>query len=340
MTQKKYDVVAVGAVVVDMQLNAQDADLAAHGLKKGLSNLVDAKTAFNIASGLKPARTPGGPGTNVAAGVALRGGSAALTGKVADDDHGKFITQRLTGHGVDFTPLPPQDAATSTTAVLALTTPDKERTFAFAAGASMQMKPEDIDAKLLSQAKITYIDSYLWLTADGKAAVREAAEITRQSGGLVALALNDATLVARNQPEFIALVKSHADILVGDKGEFMALFKTTTLEETLEAIKASNCTASMTMGKQGAYVVKDGAVAHVPARRIDQSLVIDTNGAGDQFAAGFIYGISKGLGLVESAQQGAQWASDVIQHFGAEPKVGRNAPSANQNTPKAPKTAA
>lgn len=337
---KKYDVVSIGAITVDLQLKAHDADLAAHGLRKGFSNLVSAKTAAEIAGELEYTRTPGGPGTNVAAGVALRGGAVALTGKIANDGHGQFITKRLQGHGADFTPLLSGNPATGTTAVLALTTPDKERTFAFAAGASMEMKPEDIDAALIAQAKITYIDSYLWLTEDGRAAVKHAAEAAKQSGGLVALALNDAELVKSHQAEFHALALSHADILVGDQREFMSLFKTATLEETLDAISAFGKTASMTMGKSGAFVAEGGSVTHVPAKTLDQSLVIDTNGAGDQFAAGFIYGLAPGKDAVESGRQGAEWASDVIQHFGAEPQVGKNAPKNIQNTPKGPKLAA
>lgn len=337
---KKYDVVSIGAITVDMQLKAHDADLEAHGLKKGFSNMVDAKTAAVIAGELECSRNPGGPGTNVAAGVALRGGSVALTGKIGNDNNGTFITQRMKDHGVDFTPLLPDDPATGTTVILALTTPDKERSFAFAPGASMQMQPEDIDATMLSQAKITYIDSYLWQTENGRDTARHAAQTAKQSGGLVALALNDAEVVKTHQAEFYALAKSHADILVGDQREFMSLFKTATLEETLDAISAFGKTASMTMGKSGAFVAENGSITHIPAKTIDQSLVIDTNGAGDQFAAGFIYGLAQGKDAVASGKQGAEWASDVIQHFGAEPQVGKNAPKNIQNTPKGPKLAA
>jgi sugar/nucleoside kinase (ribokinase family) len=337
---KKYDVVSIGAITVDMQLKAHDADLDAHGLKKGFSNMVDAKTAAAIAGELECSRNPGGPGTNVAAGVALRGGTVALTGKIANDNNGKFITQRMKDHGVDFTPLLPDDPETGTTVILALTTPDKERSFAFAPGASMEMKPEDIDATLIAQGKITYIDSYLWQTEDGRAAVKHAAETAKRSGGLVALALNDAELVKTHQAEFHALAMSHADILVGDQREFMALFKAATLEETLDRISESGKTASMTMGRKGAFIAGGGSVTLVPAKTIDQSLVIDTNGAGDQFAAGFIYGLAQGKDALESGRQGAEWASDVIRHSGAEPQIGRNAPKNIQNHPKGPKRAA
>lgn len=338
---KKYDVLAFGALVVDIQIASTDDTLDAHNLRKGFTNLVDAKTANTIlAAADQPKRSPGGPGTNVAAGIALRGGKAALAGKIAADDNGAFLTQRLQSHGIEFVPLLSDNPATGTTAVLALTTPDKERSFAFAAGASMEMRVEDIDQSLIRDAKIVYIDSYLWLTEDGRDAVRHAAAATKQAGGMLAVSLNDAKLVASHQAEFLALVKSHADIVVGDKREFMALFGTDTVEDTIDAVLGAKVTAAMTLGKQGAYVFKYGAYTQIPAKTIDQSLVVDTNGAGDQFAAGFIYGIAEGKDLVASAEQGASWASDVIRHFGAEPQVGRNAPAVNQNTPKPPKIAA
>ena len=334
--RKKYDVVALSAVVVDMQMKAEDADLQKHGLKKGLSNLVDKKVVADIESGLTPLKSPGGPGVNVASGVALRGGKSVVIGKIANDENGKFITQRFAQNGVQYTPTLSTDTATGTTAVHVLTTPDKERSFAFAAGASMELGPEDVDEEIVKRAKITYLDSYLWLTENGKEAVHHAADVAKKSGGKVAIALNDAKLIEKNRTEVLALVKSHGDILVGDMKEFQALFGTTTPEDTMDAILATKCTAAVTMGKQGAYVAKYGAYTLVPTQKLDQSLVVDTNGAGDQFASGFIYGIAEGKDLVTSAQQGAAWAADVIQHFGAEPQAGKNAPKNIQNPPHEP----
>lgn len=317
---KAYDIVALSAICVDIQLQAEDAQLAAHGIKKGLSNLVSADTVAGIIAGQTPAITPGSPGANVAAGVALRGGKAALIGKIANDSHGKFFKTRVQGNSIHYTPLLAANDETATTALVVMTTPDKERSFAFAPGAGMQLQPEDIDAALMSNAKITYLDSYLWLTANGRDAVHHAATLAKQSGGLVALALNDAGVVAANQPGFLALAKSHADILVGDTKEFMTLFQTTTLEETLEAIRLSGKTASMTMGAKGAYVVEQGVATHVPANKIDPKLIVDTNGAGDQFAAGFLFGLAEGKPAPEAGRQGADWATAIIQHMGAEPR--------------------
>lgn len=320
---KTFDVVALSAICIDQRIECADDHLATHGVAKGLSNPVAAETVAKLAAGQSPATYPGSPGVNVVAGVSLRGGKAALIGRIGDDDHGNFIATRMKSHGVDYTPAL---SSTSTTVVLAMITPDRERTFAFAPGAGGELSPADVDARVIAKAKITYLDSYLWLSPTGKDAVHHAAHAARPSGGKVAMSLNDAKLVERNQKEFRALVTSHADILVGDLREFSALFQTRTTEETLDAMCATGLTGAMTMGAKGAYVFKNGACTLVPAQKIDKSLIVDTNGAGDQFAAGFLYGLAKGLTALEAAEQGSKWASDVIQHHGAEPRVGKNAP--------------
>lgn len=335
---KKYDVLALSAICVDIQLKATDEHVAAHGVKKGLTNLVAPSVLKSLIRGQDCAVTPGSPGVNVVAGVALRGGNAALVGKIASDDHGDFIHKRLTGHGIDYTPVLSSNPDTATTGVLVLTTPDKERSFAFAAGAGMELSPEDVEETMIAQAKIVYLDSYLWLTENGKEAVHHAAALSKKSGGMVAVALNDANLIAQNRAGFQKMVAEHADILVGDAKEFMALFGTETLEETLEAVKACGCKAALTLGARGAWAIEGEAATHVPALKIDSDKIVDTNGAGDQFAAGFLYGIARGKPLEDCAKQGASWASDIIRHMGAEPQVGTNAPA---NPPKiAPKTPA
>lgn len=324
-THKPYDVVALSALCVDIQSAVPESEITRHGLKKGLTNQVSPETVRAITLGDDAIKTPGSPGGNVAGGIALRGGKVALIGKIANDEAGVFITQRLQSHDVDFTPVISSNPQSATNAVMVLTTPDRERSFAFASGAAYELAPEDIDTALISQAKITYLDSYLWLSDSGQDAVAHAAALAKQSGGKVAMALNDAALVARNRDKYLALAISHADILVGDRKEFMALFGTATIEETFEKVAAHGFTAAITAGAKGADVIENGVRTHVPARKIDH--VVDTNGAGDQFAAGFIYGLAAGKSAADSAAQGASWASDVIQHRGAEPQVGKNARS-------------
>lgn len=327
---KPFDVVTLSALCVDIQSAVPDAELQKHGLHKGLSNPVPPETVHAIKLADDALITPGSPGGNVAGGIALRGGKAALIGKIAADKHGAFLTQRLQKHDVAFTPVVATDG-TATSSVLVLTTPDKERSFAFSNGAGLKLAPEDIDETLIRQAKITYLDSYLWLSDSGQDAVHHAAALAKKSDGKVAMALNDAELVTKNRDKYHALATKHADILVGDGKEFMALFGTKTIEETLDTLAREGFTAALTVGAKGAYVVEGGAVNHVPARKVAQ--IVDTNGAGDQFAAGFLYGLSQGKSALDSGHIGAAWASDIIQHRGAEPRIGKNALPPTPATP-------
>jgi sugar/nucleoside kinase (ribokinase family) len=304
---KTFDVVALSALCVDIQSAVPDAELARHKLVKGLSNPVSPETVHAIQLADDALKTPGSPGGNVVGGIALRGGKAALIGKIGTDSHGVFLTQRLQKHDVAFTPVVAGDG-TATSSVLVLTTPDKERSFAFSNGAGLKLAPEDIDENLIKQAKITYLDSYLWLSDSGQDAVHHAAALAKRYDSKVALALND-------------------DILVGDGKEFMALFNTQTIEETLDKLVQGGFTAALTVGAKGAYVIENGTVAHVPAKKVEN--IIDTNGAGDQFAAGFLYGLAQGKSAADSGAIGAAWASDIIQHRGAEPRIGKNALPAN-----------
>ena len=319
---KTFDVVALSALCVDIQSAVPDAELAKHHLAKGLSNPVSPETVQAIKLADDAIKTPGSPGGNVVGGIALRGGQAALIGKIGTDSHGVFLTARLKKHDVAFTPVVADDG-TATSSVLVLTTPDKERSFAFSNGAGLKLSPEDIDENLIKQAKITYLDSYLWLSDSGQDAVHHAAALAKKNDSKVAMALNDKALVSKHRDRYLALAETHADILVGDGKEFMTLFNTQTVEDTLDKLAQGGFTAALTVGAKGAYVVENGTVDHIPAKKVGN--IIDTNGAGDQFAAGFLYGLAQGKSAVESGGIGAAWASDIIQHRGAEPRVGKNA---------------
>ena len=323
---KTFDVVALSALGLDIQSAVPDTELHKHSLKKGLTNLISPTTLAQIQLADDALKTPGSPGGNVVSGVALRGGKAALIGKICNDDHGNFLAARLQKHDVHFSPVvASNDDGTVTSCILVLTTPDKERSFAFISGAGLKLGAEDIDDTLVAQAKITYLDSYLWLSDSGQDAVHHAAGIARKTEGRVAMALNDAALVAKHQPKYLALAKQDVDILVGDRNEFMALFGVKTFEEAAAEVAKAGFTAAITAGAKGAYVIENGTITHVPARKVEK--IVDTNGAGDQFAAGFLYGLAQGKPAVESAEIGALWASDIIQHRGAEPQIGKNAPA-------------
>lgn len=317
--EKKYDVVAVGAITVDMQMEAADELLAKHGIEKSLSNVVTLERLEALVENAFLLKSAGGPGSNVVTGIASRGGSAALIGKIGNDPHGQFFHERMELHGVSYTPLLPANEDTPTTSILVLMTPDRERTFAALLGAGVELCPEDIDHSLISQAKVVYLDSYLWLSDTGREAIFHAAETASRHGAIVAIALNDARIVAQNREALLALAQAHGDILLGDRREFMALFGALTLEDAFEAVKGLGCLASVTAGAKGAYACENGLVLHIPPQTVEK--IVDTNGAGDQYAAGFLYGIARGMSAAESGAIGAAWAAEIIQKVGAEPEI-------------------
>ena len=327
---KKYDVVAICAPCIELNMQVDDEHIDYHGFKKGLTNPVDEKKLAALIKGVKGlTKAPGGPGANVATGIALRGGTSALIGKIANDEHGAFLTTRLRSNGVYYAPALSLGTADITTCVMVLTTPDKERTFAFTGSSAYNITPEDIDAAqtetaLISQARIAYFDSYLWLSESGKKTVHHAAAVAKKSGSKIALALNDADIVAQNRVDFLVLATTHADILLGDRKEFMSLFGTSTLNETVAAVIASGCIAAITDAAHGVHIIENEKSTHIAAKKV--SYIVDTCGAGDQFAAGFLYGLVQGKSAVESGSIGTAWAAEVLQHIGAEPKVGKNAP--------------
>jgi sugar/nucleoside kinase (ribokinase family) len=341
---KQYDIVALTAICVDIRIESTDEALKEYGVVKGDSTVVGADIFKKILTGHENDRAAGSAGGNVAAGIALRGGQSAIIGKIANDANGAFFAKRVAQNDIHYEPVYSANKSTATTAVAALITPDKERSFAFLPGAGAELTPEEVEGQrgLIANAKITYLDSYLWLSESGKAAVHHATDLARESGSRVAVALNSASVVAQNQAGFLALIKK-GDILVGDKQEFANLLGMETFEETkaLDALRKLGVTASITAGAAGAFVFDGGEhskLEFVPSLKIPKEKIADTNGAGDQFAAGFIYGLANGKNVVEAGKQATTWAAAVIQHAGAEPRVGKNAlPTAKLSAAVAPK---
>ncbi len=332
---KIYDVVSIGSVAVDLQLDAPDSLIEEHGIQKSFSNMItrekqDLMFKDRTADLRKSA---GGPSSNVAMGVAAHGGSAALIGKVSNDDHGNFFTSRMLAHGVSFLPLLPANDNMPTTSILVLMTPDRERTFAAVLGSGVHLAPEDIDRDIIAKAKIVYLDSYLWLSDAGRETVHHAAAVAKQLGAKVAIGINDARVVEQNREAFQALIKSHGDIILGDRREFMTLFNTQTIEEAFDEARKLGCIASVTAGGKGSYALENGVVSHIGTQKVDK--IVDTNGAGDQYAAGFLYGLAQGLPAAEAGEIGSKWAAEIIQKIGAEPEVRvKTAATIHKNAPK------
>ncbi len=325
---KPHDVAALATMAVDIQLRVEEDYLSQHTLQKGLNNDITSDQMARMIAGKDLVRSPGGAGGNVVTGIAIRGGKSALIGKIANDNDGRFFAERVCGHGVSF--FPSIDPDHPTTSILVMTTPDAERTFAVLRGAGSHIQPEDVDTHAIASAKVCYIDSYIWPAPHGEDVIRHAAAIAKDSGSVLAIALNDVNITREFRSKMLGLISAQPCIIVGDQNELMTLLDTRTLEETYDAVKALGCITAFTHGKHGAYVT-DGThpFVHVPALIVKN--VVDTSGAGDQFAAGFLYGLCQGKDPVDSALIGHTWASAVIQHMGAEPQLSGNGPSNSQN---------
>jgi sugar/nucleoside kinase (ribokinase family) len=316
MAPRDIDILAIGAPAVDIQVFSRDEILQRFGIPKGIgAKFEPAALAQVIAAHENPVRTAGSSGVNIATGIAMRGGTAAFIGTIAHDAHGIFFADRLKLHGVAYTPLlsPRTDAGTTTVAVL--TTPDGERSFAVSGDASDDITPDCIDAAQVARAKMVSLDSYLWDTANGAEAALHALALGRSTGTPVALVLNGQDLIAARAD---ALRLAQPDILIGDRAECAAFLGTQSHAETLAALLRSGITAAITAGSDGAHIVTSGRALHIPAVPVRD--VVDTSGAGDQFAAGFLWGRTRGLDLEDSARCGTQWAADIIRHAGAEPR--------------------
>lgn len=313
---KEYDVVAVGFACVDNQISCSDDLLAAHGLNKGGLVRTDIGAVEKLLSAAgNPVKTTGGAAVNVAAGIARRGGRAGLNAAIANDEAGRFFTGRIRDIGVDFRPAIQDGAATRFVAVV--TTPDAERSFAVSG--SVALTPAALDRRAIGQAKIVYVDGYLWAVPSEREAAFEAARIAREQGSRVLLGLNDAALIAANRRDYLGFIDGFADILIGNLGEISALFGTEDFSAiAAEVHKRPNLVAGITADARGAHVLAGGKTVHIPP--LPGVTILDSSGMGDQFAAGMAYGLSCGQTPEEAARIGTVWAVDVGQHRGAEPR--------------------
>lgn len=320
MTQKTYDVVGVGNAIVDVIARAEDDFLVTEALVKGSMHLVDEEAAGRLYAAMGPAvEVSGGSAANTIAGLASFGARTAFIGKVADDSLGRVFDHDISAQGVAYdTPKLADGAATGR--CLVLVTPDGERTMNTFLGASHALGPEDIPEDLIADSAILYLEGYLWDPPAAKAAIAHAAQIAKASGGRVAFSLSDSFCVDRYRSEFRELLREGAiDILFGNEGEVRALYETADLASALEALAAECPFAVVTRSEKGALVVREGRQVAVPAAPVER--VVDLTGAGDLFAAGFLFGLARGYDEAQCARLGSMAAAEVISHLGARPQA-------------------
>jgi sugar/nucleoside kinase (ribokinase family) len=321
VSDKSLDVLCIGNAIVDVIAAADDDFLAREGLDKGSMRLIDAEEATRLYSRMGPGREiSGGSAGNTAAGVAMLGGSAGFIGQVADDQLGEVYRHDVSSIGVEFTtPARPQSEA-PTARSLVLVTPDAQRTMNTFLGAAQNLSSEALDEGQLRRAKILYLEGYLWDPEVPRAAMERAMDIVGDAGGSIAFTLSDSFCVERHRDSFNALIDSgRLDILFANEAEIISLTGKADFDSAVEAAAARVKLLVVTRGEQGAVAVEGGDQAEVPAEPVDR--IVDTTGAGDLFAAGFLAGRAQGRSNTESLRMGAIAAAEVISHYGARPEA-------------------
>lgn len=313
----RFDVTALGNAIVDVIAPAKDTFLERHGLIKGSMQLIDEAQGEALYRGMAAAiEASGGSAGNTVAGVASLGGTAAFIGKVADDQLGAVYSHDMTSMGVVFggTRL---IGGPATGRSLINVSPDGERTMCTYLGAANQLQPEDVDAELISEAKIVFLEGYLFDPDAARRAFAKAAGLARTHSRLIALSLSDSFVVERHRAGLLAFIDTEVDIVLANADEVTSLFQTVDVSSAVTALAERAKIAVVTLGAEGCVVASGGAIHAVPAVSVTE--VVDTTGAGDQFAAGFLFGISQGRSLEASARLGALSAAEVIGHYGPRP---------------------
>ncbi|RXF68470.1 adenosine kinase [Hansschlegelia zhihuaiae] len=321
MTAPRYDVLGIGNAIVDVIARADEEFLVREGLSKGSMTLIDQARAEALYDMMGPAtEASGGSAANTLAGLGSFGGKAAFIGKVKADQLGEVFRHDITAIGVDF-PTQGADDGVATARCFILVTPDGERTMSTYLGACQGLNVEDIDVAAVEAAAVTYLEGYLWDPPAAKEAFRKASEIAHKVGRKVALSLSDSFCVDRYRAEFLDLVRTGVvDILFANAGELKSLYETGDIEAALAAVAGDAKLAAVTLSEKGCVVIEGGERVAVPAAPVEGGIV-DLTGAGDLFAAGFLYGYTHGLGHKRSAELGALAAAEVISHVGARPLV-------------------
>lgn len=323
MKDPQIDLLAIGNAIVDVLAQTDEAFIAAqsaaHGMEKGAMTLIDEARAVSLYADMPPGiESSGGSAGNTIAGFASFGGKGAYIGKVAKDQLGEVFSHDLKALGVKFDTAPLESGA-PTARCLILVTPDGQRTMNTFLGACVNLSPADIDAALVQSARITYLEGYLFDPPHAKDAFRVASELAHQASRKVALSLSDPFCVHRYRAEFQTFVEDHVDILFANEEEAKALYESASFEAALESLKGKCEIIAITRGDKGSVILAgDKRIDIAPEAGVK---VVDTTGAGDQYAAGFLYGYTQGMALDMCGRLGSLAAAEVISHMGPRPAV-------------------
>jgi len=319
MAEIIHDVVGIGNAIVDIIGRCKDDFLVRHNASKGSMRLIDADTATKLYEDMGPGmEISGGSAANTMVGVASFGGKAAFIGKVSDDEFGRIFAHDIRSAGVTFNTRP-STGSTPTARSLILVTPDGERTMNTFLGVSPELAVNEVDADLVASARIVYLEGYLFDRPEAKAAFRQAADIAQQAGRQVALTLSDPFCVDRHRSEFLEFIRSRVQILFANEAEITSLYQTSSFEEASRYAHAATKIAIVTRSAKGSVIFHGNKATTIAADRVKS--VADTTGAGDLFAAGFLYGLAGGKPIEVCGRLGSLAAAEVISHIGARPEV-------------------
>lgn len=319
MTQK-FDITAVGHAIVDVQAASTDAFLDKNDLHKGAMTLIDQHRATSLLALMADTEmASGGSAGNTIAGAASFGAACAYIGKVAHDALGEVFSREMKAQGVHFSTEFLHNDPTHTGSCMINVTPDGQRTMATFLGAAALVGPEDIDKSVIEASQYVYLEGYLFDTPSGREAFAKAAQLARKAGRKTAITLSDMFVVSRWREDLLAFIERHIDLVFANEAELSGLYQTDDFDAALRAARPYSDYLFVTRSEKGSVAVFHDQVAEVAAYPVAQ--VVDTTGAGDQYAAGALFGLSRGLDLKTCAQLGSLAASEVIAHFGPRPHV-------------------
>jgi sugar/nucleoside kinase (ribokinase family) len=314
------DVLAIGNAIVDVIAQADDSFLAEEGLAKGSMRLIDTDEATRLYSHMGAGReVSGGSAANTAAGIAALGGRAGFIGLVAEDQLGQVFAHDIRAAGVAYA-VPPRGSEPPTARCLILVTPDAQRTMNTYLGASQGLAEADLDLAAVAGAKLLYLEGYLWDPAEPRRAMRSAMRAARSAGREIAFTLSDAFCVERHREDFRRMIAGgDIDLLFANEAEILSLAQTDDLDAALDAVAPQVPLLIVTRSEKGALAISGGIRTEIAAAPVAQ--LIDTTGAGDLFAAGFLAGHTAGRGIEASLKMGAIAAAEIISHYGARPEA-------------------
>lgn len=315
---KTYDLVGIGNAVVDVISQTDDSFLGHMGIEKGIMQLIERDRAEVLYAAMNArVQTPGGSVANTIAGAGALGLQTGFIGRVLDDALGHFYADAMNDHGIDFVNAPVTGEDVPTSRSMIFVTPDGERSMNTYLGISTGLSSADVSPDVAGNAKMMFLEGYLFDQDAGKTAFREAARATKAGGGMAGIAISDPFCVERHRADFLSLIEHDLDYVIGNEAEIKSLFETDDLEAALGKTTAICPIVVCTRSGDGVTLIRDGERVDVPVTSVTP---VDATGAGDQFAAGFLFGMARGLDLETCGRMGNLCAGEVISHIGPRPE--------------------